>query len=259
MAVFIDEISRGNVAQIFGELISLIEPDKRLGARHEMMVELPGSRRLFGVPSNVWIIGTMNTADRSVVALDTALRRRFAFCECPPRPELLRGVVVEGVDLEALLVAVNDRILRLRDRDHLIGHAFFMGMADASGRTLDALRRVFRESIRVAKPDLLVRLGDHPAPIVMDTKWKVPGNDQPSDGDLRQLFAYVQSFGARRGVLLYPRAHAEQRDANGIFVSGGQRGDVVFLDLFRDGAPSREAVREQLRALVATHAQEEVA
>ena len=148
VVVFVDEISRGNVARIFGELITLLETDKRLGSRHEVIVDLPGSRRRFGVPSNLWLIGTMNTADRSVVALDTALRRRFAFRECPPRPDLLDGIDVEGIDLGHMLRTINERILRLRDRDHLIGHAFFMGMAkDASHRTVAELRRVFREAI----------------------------------------------------------------------------------------------------------------
>jgi len=143
--LFIDEINRGNVARILGELITLIEPDKRLGAAQELVVTLPGSRQRFGVPSNLWIVGTMNTADRSVVALDVALRRRFAFKACPPRPDLLDGVLVEGVDLGRLLRAINRRLLVLRDRDHLIGHAFFIPLTVAP--TLDGLRRVFRESV----------------------------------------------------------------------------------------------------------------
>ncbi len=146
--LFIDEINRGNVARIFGELITLIEPDKRLGEPEELIVTLPGSRHLFGVPSNLWLIGTMNTADRSVVALDTALRRRFAFRECPPDPTLLEGVEVEGVDIRQLLETINDRLLVLRDRDHLVGHSFFWGMRqDESKRTIAELQRVFRDSI----------------------------------------------------------------------------------------------------------------
>lgn len=146
--LFIDEINRGNVARILGELITLIEPDKRLGGDEELIVTLPGSQARFGVPSNLWIVGTMNTADRSVVALDVALRRRFAFRECPPDPSLLDGIEVYGVDLSELLRRINQRLLVLRDRDHLIGHAFFWPMkADPARRTLGELQRVFRESI----------------------------------------------------------------------------------------------------------------
>lgn len=148
VVLLIDEINRGNVARILGELITLIEHDKRLGAANEIIVTLPGSRQRFGVPPNLWIVATMNTADRSVVALDTALRRRFAFREYPPRSELLDGVIAASVNIRSLLDAINARLLRLRDRDHLIGHAFFMPMKDdPKKRSLDELRRVFREAI----------------------------------------------------------------------------------------------------------------
>ncbi len=148
VVLLVDEINRGNVSRILGELITLIEGDKRLGATNEIIVTLPGSRQRFGVPPNLWIVATMNTADRSVVALDTALRRRFAFREYAPRAELLDSVAADGVNVRALLEAINARLLRLRDRDHLIGHAFFMAMKDdPARRTLDELRRVFREAI----------------------------------------------------------------------------------------------------------------
>lgn len=120
-AIFIDEINRGNISRIFGELISLIEEDKRIGEEHELTCKLPYSQKEFGVPSNLYIIGTMNTADRSLVNLDVALRRRFRFQPLYPKPSL-----VKDPQLKELLVALNEQIRNNKDVDHQIGHSYFM-------------------------------------------------------------------------------------------------------------------------------------
>ncbi|MFE8115680.1 McrB family protein [Brenneria goodwinii] len=151
-AIFIDEINRGNISKIFGELISLIEIDKRAGMKNTLSLQLAYSRKPFCVPANVDIIGAMNTADRSLALMDTALRRRFEFIEMMPDLSLLSGVKVKGIELEPLLEKLNSRIEALYDREHTLGHAFFIPVktvlkTEGEDRAFTTLQTAFQKKI----------------------------------------------------------------------------------------------------------------
>lgn len=144
----IDEINRGNISKIFGELITLIESTKRAGMEEAASAILPYSGKPFSVPSNVYILGTMNTADRSIALMDTALRRRFQFIEMMPDSDVLRKIhadKVEDLDVAAMLDKINERITFLYDREHTIGHGFFTGLKDDA--SLSKLQSIFEKSV----------------------------------------------------------------------------------------------------------------
>lgn len=151
----IDEINRGNISKIFGELITLIEDTKRDGMPQALSVTLPYSGESFSVPNNVYIIGTMNTADRSIALIDTALRRRFQFIEMMPDPNVLQEITISGEEpsqkliVSDMLTAINNRIEYLYDREHTIGHAFFVKLKaiDDDKEKLQCLGNIFRKSV----------------------------------------------------------------------------------------------------------------
>ena len=150
----IDEINRGNISKIFGELITLIEDSKRSFNKTTESIEvtLPYSGDSFSVPANLYLIGTMNTADRSLAMMDTALRRRFDFVEMMPNYSLLSGQVVKGIQLDALLHKMNARIEALYDREHTLGHAFFLPVVKAiqkgdEANAFNSLKMVFLNKI----------------------------------------------------------------------------------------------------------------
>ena len=149
--ILIDEINRGNISKIFGELITLIEKSKRLGREEETTSKLPYSKKEFGVPKNVYILGTMNTADRSIALLDTALRRRFQFIEMMPDSGVFKKLnknkelLVEGINIKNMLDTMNKRIEILYDREHTIGQAYFIDLV--KNPTIENLEDIFNYKI----------------------------------------------------------------------------------------------------------------
>ena len=156
--LIIDEINRGNISKIFGELITLIETSKRAGEKESLSVDLPYSGDSFSVPANLFIVGTMNTADRSLTALDTALRRRFEFEALLPMPKILENTVVKGINLEKLLTMLNNRIQVLYDSEHTLGHAFLIRTAELA--RLDE-NEAFKELKRVMKNKIIPLLEEY--------------------------------------------------------------------------------------------------
>lgn len=141
----IDEINRGNISKIFGELITLLEPSKRIGSKEQLRAILPYSGQNFGVPDNVYLIGTMNTADRSIALIDTALRRRFSFVEMQPESSTLADVLIEGIDISEMLDTLNKRITVLIDREHTVGHSYLLPLK--ADPTIDNLASIFENTI----------------------------------------------------------------------------------------------------------------
>lgn len=192
--LIIDEINRGNVSRIFGEIITLIEPSKRAGAAEALEVVLPYSKDRFSVPATMHIIGTMNTADRSLASMDIALRRRFTFIEVPPNPQLLEEVEVESIAIDELLSMMNARIVALLDRDHSLGHAYFMPLQHDP--SLERLECIFKQQIL---PLLQEYFFDDWQRIqwVLNDQRKAPGNQlliQPPQ-DFDELFGDAVNVG----------------------------------------------------------------
>lgn len=209
----IDEINRGNISKIFGELITLIEPAKRKGAMEALEVILPYSNKPFGVPENVYLIGTMNTADRSIALMDTALRRRFQFIEKMPDGNVLRKIGAdkikgeEGVELDVadMLECINKRIEYLFDREHTIGHAFFTDLKEEP--TINKLADIFKKSVIPLLQEyfyedyskIMLILGDNGKEedkwkfiLEKETKISTLFRGNPSDIDISDYFYEIQ-------------------------------------------------------------------
>ena len=225
--LIIDEINRGNISRIFGELITLIEVSKRRGAAEALTLKLPCSKKPFSVPNNVYLIGTMNTADRSLAALDNALRRRFTFEEMAPNPALLDGVNVSGVPIGQMLRVMNQRIEILFDRDHRLGHAYLLPLVQDP--TLGKLARIFQREILPLLQEYFFEdwqriaqvLNDHRKPAAHQFVRKLKGDtvellgaDAESIADRRweinlPAFALMESY---LGIIKVPGGNSESAD-----------------------------------------------
>lgn len=204
--LIVDEINRANISKVIGELITLMEADKREGAPNALTVKLPYSGDDFSVPDNLFILGTMNTADRSIALLDTALRRRYDFIELRPEPEQLAAL--EDIDLCAMLTALNRRIEYLYDRDHVVGHAYFMSV-----RSLDDLENVMRRRVLPLLQEyfyedwskIQVVLNDH-AGLFIEASQATLDTNVAADADLEPKMRYqvrIETFPAQAYFNIY--------------------------------------------------------
>lgn len=213
--LIIDEINRGNISRIFGELITLLEDSKRLGAEEELKVVLPYSKQPFGVPGNLYLIGTMNTADRSLAGLDLALRRRFFFKEMPPRPDLLDSLYVEGIQIGELLRTINRRITALLGRDYCLGHALFIPLQ--KDPNLPHLGRIFQKQVLPLLQEYFFEDWQKIALVLNDHR-KPKGDrfvTQDEDLDLQKL------FGEEAELANLPAGWQIKPEGNGVWTQAG--------------------------------------
>ncbi len=208
----IDEINRGNISKIFGELITLIETEKRKGKPECVPVKLPCSQSEFAVPDNVWILGTMNTADRSIALLDTALRRRFRFREMMPDSSVLDGIEVDGVPVSGILDTLNRRLEALYDREHTLGHAWFLPLRETP--TVERLGAVFRDSVIPLLQEYFYDDYEKIRLVLGDEKRKQTGGPQffaAEEPDAAELFGTNPDFPLNAACRLNPETLTDIR------------------------------------------------